>query len=542
MTGFLLRILYRSILFTAGYGAWLLYCKSKRRQRFPAQFLRTAGITCAVWLAMPLSVPVTFHYTNTDTSTTIAEPLVEIADDDLGQAINLEYPALSVSERMDVSSRLADVAAVIWAAGFLAVVVFHTAAYFRRRSSLYRWRTSPILQDVGCPEDVMYRKMRIVYTHSTSIPLVSGMFRPVIWLPDSWKGKDSIVKPALLHEVTHLRQGDLWIKWLLLWVKSLYWFLPAVYIFSRRVSGILETACDERALKGTSFETRREYSLAILAALEQEDAQKLSAGFLGLWEEENQVLFRIRRIMKPEKSAFGKKGKMNVVLGVFAVLAAASAVKVQAVAVPSGNVLPEHIAEGGLDSGPIEPPAVPVNPDSVQTEPLPDSDIQDTSEENTETRFHVKIVKDGNGGMITSYPANDLKTSVEYDLKNVPCQACRVAFPCNYETSPDLVRNELLFYANTGTEVFAIADEVVTDAGYVPLLGKCIATESNGFEIVYSHLDEINVEIGDTLKAGERIGLVGATGGVKHYMVGLRIDSKDGLPADLSEYGSGFEW
>lgn len=531
MKGLLLRLLYRGIVFATGYGIWLFYKRSSwgARRRFPVQFRRLAGIICAVWLAAPFALPVTVRYRGINTAT--GQPSrMSVASEP--EAFYFEAHAPLDLQEPGASIRLMDVAAAIWAVGFLAVLIFHLSAYIHMGRRLYRWRTGPL----ECPKEGICRNIQIGYTHGTGVPLVSGLFHPVIWLPAGWKGDNAVLKPALRHETAHLQQGDLWVKWILLWVKCLYWFHPAVFRFARRISELLELACDDRALKDASLEARKEYGMAILAALEQGDSQKLSFGFLGLWEEENQVLFRIRRIMGPEDGPVIKRGRMRAMLGALVILVVASSIRVQAAA-PGGT------AAGRSASEPAVQAAVFEDTGSSQEGLSPDASLMDGSGEAPEIRFHLKMEKGRSGkGIVASYQINKSEDSAAYDLEKLPCQAYRVAFPCNYENAPELVRNELMFYASPGTEVCAISDEIVTDVGQVPLLGKCIATESNGYEIVYSHLEESYVEAGDILKPGDVIGLVGATGAVTHDMVGLRIDSKEGLPADLSQYGSGYEW
>ena len=137
-------------------------------------------------------------------------------------------------------------------------------------------------------------------------------------------------------------------------------------------------------------------------------------------------------------------------------------------------------------------------------------------------------------------PADDLeakeKQPVEYELEVFPCEAYRVAFPIFYETSPEAVKKDLMFYANPGTKVYSVADEIVVETGRKGYYGKYVVTESGNYQFQYSHLEDFSVDVGDVLNQGSLIGTV------KHYMCELRVQSKDGNPADLSKYGKGYEW
>ncbi|MBP1949303.1 M23 family metallopeptidase [Virgibacillus litoralis] len=66
---------------------------------------------------------------------------------------------------------------------------------------------------------------------------------------------------------------------------------------------------------------------------------------------------------------------------------------------------------------------------------------------------------------------------------------------------------------STGTPVFAGADGTVTLAEYYGGYGKTIKVRhSDRFVTLYSHLSEIKVKQGDTLKKGDNIGSIGSTG------------------------------
>lgn len=67
--------------------------------------------------------------------------------------------------------------------------------------------------------------------------------------------------------------------------------------------------------------------------------------------------------------------------------------------------------------------------------------------------------------------------------------------------------------AKTGTPVHAPADGIVRLARSTFMSGNLIMLDHGGaITTVYAHLDEMDVKVGDTVKAGEVIGKVGTTG------------------------------
>lgn len=69
------------------------------------------------------------------------------------------------------------------------------------------------------------------------------------------------------------------------------------------------------------------------------------------------------------------------------------------------------------------------------------------------------------------------------------------------------------FPVPTGTKILAAADGVVTKAGSDGPYGNAVTiTHAGGLQTMYAHMSSIKAKVGDTVKAGDVIGLVGSTG------------------------------
>ena len=102
-------------------------------------------------------------------------------------------------------------------------------------------------------------------------PMLTGAVRPVILLPDPPPG-GAALRYGLLHELTHLRRRDIWLKALALWVNALHWFDPMMWVMARAVERDTELACDEAVVRALPPEDRGAYGRTILdtvAALSQ---------------------------------------------------------------------------------------------------------------------------------------------------------------------------------------------------------------------------------------------------------------------------------
>ena len=90
--------------------------------------------------------------------------------------------------------------------------------------------------------------------------------------------------------------------------------------------------------------------------------------------------------------------------------------------------------------------------------------------------------------------------------------------------------------AATGTPVLAARGGVVTHAGRMGGYGLMIEMEyADGMATRYAHLDRLDVDLGDEIRRGVRIGAVGSTGATTgpHLHFEVRVD---GEPSDPSKH------
>lgn len=89
------------------------------------------------------------------------------------------------------------------------------------------------------------------------------------------------------------------------------------------------------------------------------------------------------------------------------------------------------------------------------------------------------------------------------------------------------------FAAPTGTPLVAVANATVTDVGYDGAYGnKTVLTLDDGTELWYCHQTTMDVNVGDTVSSGQRIGTVGSTGNVTGPHLHLEVRPGGGDPVD----------
>lgn len=91
---------------------------------------------------------------------------------------------------------------------------------------------------------------RAAWCAEVSIPLVIGIFKPMILLPAAAATglSPDQLQALITHELAHIRRYDLLVNLLQRIVESMLFFHPAVWYISRRVSCEREQACDELVL------------------------------------------------------------------------------------------------------------------------------------------------------------------------------------------------------------------------------------------------------------------------------------------------------
>ena len=146
--------------------------------------------------------------------------------------------------------------AALWLAGVLASFALR---WSRRR----RLAAREAAQAMG-----LRRSPRIGTLAGLATPAVSGLLRPTLLLPRDWlsRAPGMRARHALLHEVAHVRRGDLWLDELCHALRSLFWFHPLVWFAARRIHALGELACDADVARVLGREAPAYRDTLVLAA------------------------------------------------------------------------------------------------------------------------------------------------------------------------------------------------------------------------------------------------------------------------------------
>jgi beta-lactamase regulating signal transducer with metallopeptidase domain len=163
-------------------------------------------------------------------------------------------------------------------------------------------------------------------------PAVCGLFRPVILLPQSLVQKlpPAQLRAVLLHELTHLKRGDVWMNCAQALVQIVYWWHPLLWLANARIRRVREEAVDDAVMLALRDDAGT-YAPTLLEVAKLAFHRPLaSLGLVGILESRSALRQRIERLLDfraPRKAGL----TIASVLGILAFTA---------LAIPMGAALP----------------------------------------------------------------------------------------------------------------------------------------------------------------------------------------------------------
>ena len=172
------------------------------------------------------------------------------------------------------SLSLSQIVLLLWLAGTTGVLIWALISHMHFLAYLRRWAVPVRDPDILCAYNSLgdrlhlHSRPRLLFCPGLSVPMLAGPLRPALLLPqNSSMGKE--LEYALLHELTHFRRRDIWLKALALAAAAVHWFNPFLWLMRRAVERDTELSCDEAALAALPAEEHAAYGQTILNAVTQ---------------------------------------------------------------------------------------------------------------------------------------------------------------------------------------------------------------------------------------------------------------------------------
>ena len=166
---------------------------------------------------------------------------------------------------------IADVILAVWISGMVVqggYCIIKLAKHFRMIHSYMESDGEEIVSAAQWAANRMGVRAdyRIVQSNLFLTPMITGFFRPTVLLPPA-EYKEEEYRYIFLHEFSHWKNGDIWLKMLAEILRIVFWWNPFMYLFRRDLDQILELRADLRVLKVEGMENRSEYLLTIKKAI-----------------------------------------------------------------------------------------------------------------------------------------------------------------------------------------------------------------------------------------------------------------------------------
>jgi len=168
------------------------------------------------------------------------------------------------------------------------------------------------------------RSLRLKLTDHPLSPAVCGLFRPVILLPRLLAEQlpPAQLRAVLLHELLHLRRGDVWVNCAQALLQIAYWWHPLLWLANARIRRVREEAVDDAVMLALK-EDAETYAPTLLEVAKLALHRPMtSLGLVGILESRSSLRQRIERLMDfcPPREAGLTLGSVLAVFG-FAALA-----------------------------------------------------------------------------------------------------------------------------------------------------------------------------------------------------------------------------
>ncbi|HUA65217.1 MAG TPA: M56 family metallopeptidase [Alphaproteobacteria bacterium] len=260
-------------------------------------------------LTVPWSIPVPNALTDV-----LKEPAAVQASQPWPQYLAPESATVLKMKEVAAAVSFADNSALtwVWLAGILCMAGF--AAFNQYKLHIRITRERPLIHEPTlllleeCKSLMGVRTpITLVETDAITSPGLFGFIRPRLLLPRGFFSNFNReeLRHVFLHELAHVKRGDIFVGWVMLVLQAVHWFNPFVWLAFYRMRTDRELACDALALSCAQTGENESYGLTIIKLLEQFGRSSFRPGLAGILENKQQMKERINMIAKFRKTERG---------------------------------------------------------------------------------------------------------------------------------------------------------------------------------------------------------------------------------------------
>lgn len=183
-------------------------------------------------LIIPLFISV--HFLEYFSSNTSIKTIVTIPDPIVGVSFFENVP--------DSTGNIKALLFMIWIIGAIIVLMMSLLESFKFKKKLAD-------SELVNLQNFTNKKIEIRISEEISVPLTTGLFPKTIFVPRIWENwSEEWQEMIIKHELAHLHRKDVFIQFVQLFVKSIYFFHPFVWVLDTRINLYREMVCDDKSI------------------------------------------------------------------------------------------------------------------------------------------------------------------------------------------------------------------------------------------------------------------------------------------------------
>jgi beta-lactamase regulating signal transducer with metallopeptidase domain len=228
------------------------------------------------------------------------------------QPASTESPvsASQVPPRADFS--IYSILSLVWLAGavVLGMLTVEVNRRFARQVAGSPTITDPAILDIftsARAELPIRRQIRLVESCHITSPAIMGLFRPTLLLPvdvrETFEPEE--LRFIFLHELAHLKRGDVIVQNLIGLLQVLHWFNPLLWFAFRRMRADREPATDALVLSRAGEDEKELYGLMLLKLLEHFHQRHSLPTLVGILEDKDPFKRRFQLIARFTRGSYG---------------------------------------------------------------------------------------------------------------------------------------------------------------------------------------------------------------------------------------------
>lgn len=401
-------------------------------------------------------------------------------------------------------------------------------------------------------------KVDYKFSDSITTPMVVGLFKKTIILPSditSIENYDMVLK----HEIIHIKNKDIECKFLLLFLRIVYWFNPIIYKFVEQIDEVLELRCDEIVLENQSQEYKIKYAQVLLNQIESNRKQRYVFS-MNFANKRGNIMRRFSNIVDKTK----KKNVIGISCVTAGIIIVSSAI---IFSIPSVNFAVfkenglEEIENNTILETTKEEKVENIIEDNItyNTSIVENTTVEEKSIDNNEIAKN-NIVEEKNNTtesepVLEETNSNNIDTNTVQNTPPLPENAKLIVTKKVVFTSKDFIypihgnveitKKFTGMYNHTGTDfkvkdgqaICASSSGKVLYSGYKGSYGNLVIIEhENGFQTYYAHCSKLLVSVDDIVDIGEKIAEAGTTGNTTGPCLHFEIRNQNRNAVDPEQY------